>query len=241
VQITSISWTNVTWNPVRGCSKISPGCKHCYAETFAERWRGVKGHPYEFGFDIRMVPGVLEAPLSWKKPRLIFVNSMSDIFHEAVDTSYIAQMCEVMAECRQHTFQVLTKRSERMHKLLNGSFQTIARLSNIWWGVSVENSVYVRRVYDLIDTPAQVRFVSCEPLLERIYNLPLNGIQLVIVGGESGAGARPMDVNWARMIRDRCRDCGTAFFLKQLGGYPNKREDISLFPEDLRIRELPSR
>jgi protein gp37 len=214
-----IEWTDATWNPVRGCTKISPGCKHCYAETFAERFRGVPGHPYAQGFDLRLVPEKLAEPLRWKSPRTIFVNSMSDLFHVGVPDDYIVAVARVMVLSRWHTFQVLTKRSERMCELLSGKLAFAARLPHIWWGVSVEDRRYgLPRIQHLRTAPAQVRFLSVEPLLEDVGRLDLTGIQWVIVGGESGAGARPMAREWVASIQKQCAEAGVAFFFKQWGG-----------------------
>lgn len=219
-----IEWTDATWNPVRGCTKISPGCKHCYAEAFAERFRGVKGHPYEQGFDLRLVPSKLEEPLRWKTPRMIFVNSMSDLFHEAVPDPFIEQIVSVMSQAKWHTYQVLTKRSLRMHDLLRSRLGSTAQLSHIWWGVSVEDKQYgVPRIDHLRSTPASVRFLSIEPLLEDLGVLDLSGIHWVIVGGESGYGARPMREEWVLSIRDQCAKAGIAFFFKQWGGHRKSR------------------
>jgi protein gp37 len=214
-----IEWTDATWNPVRGCTKISPGCKHCYAERFAERFRGVAGHPFESGFDLRLVPEKLHAPLNWRNPRKIFVNSMSDLFHESVPVEYIARIGEVMRAARWHTFQVLTKRHDRMHDLLNGDLQPFGLLPNVWWGVSVEDREYgVPRINVLRSTNAAVRFLSVEPLLESLGRIDLSGIDWVIVGGESGAPRRPLSVDWVREIRDQCKAAGVPFFFKQWGG-----------------------
>jgi protein gp37 len=214
-----IEWTDATWNPVRGCTKISPGCKHCYAETFAERFRGVPGHPYAQGFDLRLVPEKLAEPLRWKSPKTIFVNSMSDLFHVGVPDDYIVAVARVMALARWHTFQVLTKRAERMCELLTGPLAFAARLPHIWWGVSVEDRRYgLPRIQHLRDAPARVRFLSVEPLLEDVGRLDLSGIHWVIVGGESGAGARPMAREWVSSIREQCAKSGVAFFFKQWGG-----------------------
>jgi len=209
-----IEWTDATWNPVRGCSKISPGCLHCYAETFAERFRGVPGHPFEFGFDLRLVPEKLGDPIRWSKPKKIFVNSMSDLFHEQVPTDFIRDVFEVMADTPQHTYQVLTKRSRRLAKMAD----CLPWPANVWMGVSVENHRYRFRIDHLREVPAAVRFLSAEPLLGPLRKLELEGIAWVIVGGESGPGARPMDHCWATDIRDRCVDSGVAFFFKQWGG-----------------------
>ncbi len=214
-----IEWTEATWNPVRGCVEISPGCKHCYAETFAERFRGVPGHPYEHGFDPRLVPEKLFEPLSWASPKTVFVNSMSDLFQDSVPDGYIAAVCEVMLRAPWHTFQVLTKRSKRLEKLLGGSLRPAATAPHIWWGVSVEDRKYgAPRIDHLRNTPARTRFLSIEPLLEDLGNLELLGIDWVIVGGESGAGARPMKKEWVESIRRSCRAAGAKFFFKQWGG-----------------------
>lgn len=215
----TIEWTDATWNPIRGCKKVSPGCKHCYAETFAERFRGVPGHPFEQGFDLRLVPEKLAEPLRWKTPRTIFVNSMSDLFLEDVPEDYIASVAEVMKLASWHTFQVLTKRAERLRSLLSGRLQFAAELPNVWWGVSVEDRKYgLPRVKHLRLSPARTRFLSVEPLLEDLGRLDLNGIHWVIVGGESGAGARPIRREWVTRIRDQCARVGVSFFFKQWGG-----------------------
>lgn len=216
---TRIEWTDATWNPVRGCTKITPGCAHCYASTFAERFRGVAGHPYERGFDLRTVPGKLGDPLRWKQPRSIFVNSMSDLFHKDVPEDYIREVLEVMRRADWHTYQVLTKRSERMRDLLGGPFRASAELPQIWWGVSVENRRHgLPRIDHLRATPARLRFLSVEPLLEDLGELDLEGIHWAIVGGESGHGARPLHPDWVRSIRDQCARAGIPFFFKQWGG-----------------------
>jgi protein gp37 len=218
-QNSSIEWTDATWNPVRGCTKISPGCKHCYAETFAERFRGVKGHPYEQGFDLRLVPHKLAEPLRWRSPKMIFVNSMSDLFHDAVPDDYIVRVATVMARAKWHTYQVLTKRSERLRNLLNTKLSFAAEQCHIWWGVSVEDKKYgLPRIEDLRKAEAKVRFLSVEPLLEDLGNVRLEGVDWVIVGGESGAGARPMKKEWVLSLRDQCRRRSVPFFFKQWGG-----------------------
>jgi protein gp37 len=220
----TIEWTDATWNPVRGCTKISPGCKHCYAEVFAERFRGVPGHPYEQGFDLRLVPEKLAEPLRWQTPKMIFVNSMSDLFHEGVPDDYIEAVATVMVKAKWHTYQVLTKRSARMASLLGGCLRFAAESPHIWWGVSVENRKYgLPRIRDLHESPARVRFLSIEPLLERLGRLRLSGIHWVIVGGESGRGARPLKKDWVTSIRDQCFDFGIPFFFKQWGGVHKKR------------------
>ncbi len=215
----AIEWTDATWNPVRGCTKISPGCKHCYAETFAERFRGVKNHPYEQGFDLRLVPEKLGEPLRWRTPKMIFVNSMSDLFHEAVPDDYICTVARVMTAAQWHTYQVLTKRSERLQRLLSTSLKFAAEQSHIWWGVSVEDRKHgLPRIDDLRKADAAVRFLSVEPLLEDVGKLNLNGLGWVIVGGESGPGARLMKREWVVSVRDQCRRAGVPFFFKQWGG-----------------------
>jgi protein gp37 len=221
--LTSIEWTDATWNPVRGCTKISPGCKHCYAKTFAERFRGVPGHPYEQGFDLRLVPEKLDQPLKWKYPRKIFVNSMSDLFHPDVPDSYIVQVCEVMMSANWHQFQVLTKRSDRLSRLLNTKLKFATTSTHIWWGVSVEDKKYgLPRIDDLRNTPASIKFLSIEPLLEDLGCLNLTRIDWAIVGGESGHGARPIREEWVQNILRQCRRQKVQFFFKQWGG-PNKK------------------
>ncbi|GIH91981.1 DUF5131 family protein [Planobispora siamensis] len=266
----TIEWTDATWNPVTGCTAVSSGCDHCYAETFAERWRGTKGHHFERGFDVQLRPERLDQPLKWKKPRRIFVNSMSDLFHEKVPDAYIAQVFAVMAAAPHHTFQLLTKRHGRMRSLLNsvdfdlavadawsllgtsagsrdgGDSTPPLPLPNVWLGVSVEDQKRADlRIPALLETPAAVRFLSCEPLLgpinlklavrtlgsERGHGLTasyvhaggccdrFHGIDWVIVGGESGSGARPMHPDWARSLRDQCRGEGVPFLFKQWGEY----------------------
>lgn len=215
----AIEWTDATWNPVRGCTKISPGCKHCYAETFAERFRGVKEHPYEQGFDLRLVPEKLTEPLLWRSPKMIFVNSMSDLFHVGVPEEYIVAVARVMVAARWHTYQVLTKRADRLQMLLNSKLAFAAKETHIWWGVSVENRKHgLPRIEALQNSNATTRFLSVEPLLEDLGELNLDGIDWVIAGGESGAGARPMKKEWVISVRDQCRLNGIPFFFKQWGG-----------------------
>ena len=276
----AIEWTDATWNPVRGCVKVSPGCANCYAETFAERFRGVKGHAYEQGFDLRLVPEKLTEPLKWKKPRRVFVNSMSDLFQDGVPDSYIDQVFAVMALCSRHTFQVLTKRSIRMQHYVVGLSRSSARieaaalklgyslrwkglslcpwpLPNVWLGVSVENQAFLYRIDALKDTPAIVRFVSFEPLLEDLGRVLLDGIQWAIVGGESGHGSRPFNIQWGRSLVEQCKDARVPVFVKQLGSQPieawadgpvpvhrvrfksRKGGDMAEWPQDLRVREFP--
>jgi protein gp37 len=224
-----IEWTDATWNPVRGCVKISPGCKHCYAETFAERFRGVKGHPYEQGFDLRLVPEKLFEPFYWRSPKLVFVNSMSDLFQDGVADEYVELVARVMATAEWHTYQVLTKRAERLEQMLSGRLRDAAAQENIWWGVSVEDRSYgLPRIDHLRAAPAKVRFLSIEPLLEDLGEFDLAGISWVIVGGESGPGARPMKKEWVVSIRDQCRAARVPFFFKQWGGVRKVKNGRSL-------------
>lgn len=214
-----IEWTDATWNPIRGCTKISPGCKHCYAETFAERFRGVPGHPFEQGFDLRLLPEKVGVPLTWSKPKKIFVNSMSDLFHEKVPDRFIEEVVRVMLEADWHTYQVLTKRADRMSDLLKRKFRKAADAPHIWWGVSVENrNQGLPRIEKIRSAGPRVGFLSIEPLLEDLGEVNLEGIDWVIVGGESGPGARPMDPDWVRSLRDQCEKARIAFFFKQWGG-----------------------
>jgi len=284
----AIEWTDTTWNPVRGCTKVSPGCAHCYAETFAERWRGVPGHPYEQGFDLRLVPEKLTEPLSWKKPRKVFVNSMSDLFQDGVPDEYIDRVFAVMALAERHTFQVLTKRADRMRDYMSrgifngfadGSESFLAAnaqtpdahvalgrildgpLPNVWLGVSVENQHFAdERIPLLLQTPAAVRFVSAEPLLRPVklimsklcdYSTPHDSVSMrrldwVIVGGESGAGARPFDVAWARSIVQQCKAANVPVFVKQLGAHVLDRNDAGFegdtprsWPMDTDVEDHP--
>lgn len=210
----AIEWTDATWNPVRGCTKISAGCKHCYAERFAERFRGVPGHPFEQGFDLRLIPEALEVPLLWKRPRLVFVNSMSDLFHDAIPDDYIARVFDVIRRAPHHQFQILTKRAERMASFCRGKQIP----ENIWLGVSVENARYKSRISHLRKVAARIRFLSIEPLIGAVGELDLDGISWVIVGGESGPKCRPMRVEWVREIREQCLSRNVPFFFKQWGG-----------------------
>lgn len=220
----SIEWTDATWNPVRGCTKITPGCANCYAETFAERFRGVVGHPYEKGFDLRIVPEKLTEPLRWRRPRTVFVNSMSDLFHRDVPDAYIDAVVDVMLEGSWHVYQILTKRSERLRDLLCTSLRRAASAEHIWWGVSVENRRHgIPRIDHLRESEAVIKFLSIEPLLEDVGVLDLTGIDWVIVGGESGRKARPMQREWVESLRDQCIASGVSFFFKQWGGVQKKR------------------
>lgn len=214
----SIEWTDATWNPITGCTQVGPGCDHCYAMRFAERWRGIPNHPYEQGFDLRLWPERLAAPLRWRQPRRIFVNSMSDLFHRDVPDEFIRSVFDVMARADWHVFQVLTKRSQRLAKL----GRTLPWPPNIWAGVTIELDRFVWRADHLRQVPAGVRFISAEPLLGPLPRLSLDGIHWLITGGESGPGARPCDPGWVRDLRDRCQRDGVAFFHKQWGGRTSK-------------------
>jgi protein gp37 len=215
----TIEWTDATWNPIRGCTKVSPGCKHCYAQTFAERFRGVPGHPYEQGFDLRLAPEKLLDPFKWKSPKKVFVNSMSDLFQTRVSAGYIREVVSVMVEADWHVYQVLTKRSERMRAMLADDLQFAGAKENIWWGVSVEDKKHgLSRIEDLRSSSAKVKFLSIEPLLEDLGEIDLSGIHWVIVGGESGPGARALDPSWVKRILRQCRRYNVPFFFKQWGG-----------------------
>ena len=281
--MTAIEWTDEAWNPVTGCTKVSPGCAHCYAETFAERFRGLPGHPFEQGFDLKLWPERLAKPFTWKKPRKVFVNSMSDLFHEAVPFEFIDRVFAVMALTPQHTYQVLTKRPERMREYLTtivvrdgfsygaeerifeiafalakernlpGPVWVTLPLPNVWLGTSTENQHWLDiRVPELLATPAAVRFLSCEPLLSGLdlrtflpATLPaldraVSGprgecIDWVVVGGESGATARPCDLAWIRSIVAQCKAAGTACFVKQLGAKPYT-SDLGALAAPLAVR-----
>jgi len=214
-----IEWTDATWNPVTGCSKISPGCKHCYAERLALRLQAMGQKNYRNGFEVTLQPQMLELPLRWKSSRQIFVNSMSDLFHQDVPLSYIKEVFSVMRRAHWHQYQVLTKRSERLLELS----PRLEWEPQIWMGVSVENEDYLDRINHLRRTGAHVKFLSLEPLLGPLRKLNLRGIDWVIVGGESGPGARPVDSAWVTDIRDQCVSGGVAFFFKQWGGVQKKK------------------
>ena len=215
---TSIEWTQSTWNPVTGCTKLSAGCDHCYAERFAERFRGVAGHPYEPGFDLTLRPERVDQPRTWRRPRLIFVNSMSDLFHEDVPRNYIGRVFDTMETADWHIFQVLTKRSSRMRNFVNDRYPGRPAPPHIWLGTSIENARTLGRLRHLKRTNASLRFLSLEPLLGPLGALDLAGIHWVIAGGESGPGARPVQAEWLRSIRNTCRTQTVAFFFKQWGG-----------------------
>ena len=215
---TEIEWTDTTWNPVTGCTPIGPGCDNCYALRFAERWRGIVGHPYEQGFDLRLWPSRLTHPLKWKSPRMVFVNSMSDLFHKNVDRAFVDRVFDVMEEADSHIYQVLTKRSSLMRNYLRARYGNHPVPEHIWPGVSVEDTAHKGRIEHLRGINSSRRFISFEPLLGRIGSVDLSGVAWAIVGGESGPGARPMDRSWAIELRDSCRGAGVSFFFKQWGG-----------------------
>jgi protein gp37 len=215
-----IEWTEMTWNPVTGCTKVSQGCKHCYAERMAKRLQAMGSARYEDGFAITMHEDLIDLPRGWKKPRVIFVNSMSDLFHSGVDEGFIQRVFTTMNECPQHTFQVLTKRSERVREMGGRLNWT----PNIWMGVSVEDEQVVHRITDLQQVPAHVRFLSLEPLIGPLENLPLDGIHWAIVGGESGPKSREMKEEWVHSLRSQCEQARVHFFFKQWGGV---RKDLT--------------
>jgi protein gp37 len=214
----AIEWTDATWNPVTGCTKITAGCDNCYAERFAERFRGVTGHPFERGFDLTLRAERLGQPLAWRRPRMIFVNSMSDLFHKTVPRTFIDRVFETMEQANWHVFQVLTKRSSLMRDYLRQRYAGSAAPKHIWLGVSVEDGRSSSRIEHLRQAPVAVRFLSVEPLIGPLGRVDLTGIHWVIAGGESGPGARPMHIDWAREVRDLCARRGIAFFFKQWGG-----------------------
>jgi protein gp37 len=230
-----IEWTESTWNPVTGCNKVSPGCKHCYAERMAQRLQAMGQPNYRDGFRLKLQPDMLGLPLRWRKPQTIFVNSMSDLFHDAVPLAYIRQVFDVMHRAHWHRFQVLTKRAARLAAL----DRAITWAPNIWMGVSVETSAYTERIEHLRATGAHVKFLSLEPLLGPLPDLDLRSIDWVIVGGESGPGARPIEPSWVLDIRDQCHRAGVAFFFKQWGG-KNKKKTGRLL-EGRTWDEMPSR
>lgn len=276
-QNSGIQWTDATWNPVAGCSIVSPGCHNCYAAVMAARLEAMGQQKYAgttkkvngqvlWTGKINTDDAALSAPLKWRKPKRIFVNSMSDLFHEEVSDAYIEQVAQIMQLAHWHTYQVLTKRAERMAQLLATKLSFASTRGHIWWGVSVEDRNHgMPRIEFLRRAPAALRFLSIEPLLEDLGALDLAGIGWVIVGGESGPGARPMNLAWARSLRDQCKAAGVPYFLKQLGALPESEDDdakcskagtkyalgvlllkdkkggdISEFPQDLRVREFPN-
>ncbi len=213
-----IEWTHTTWNPVSGCTKISAGCKNCYAERMAMRLKAMGVERYRRGFDVSIHHDLLDQPLMWRQPRLVFVNSMSDLFHESVPNEFIVRIFETMERCPQHTFQILTKRSKRLLELAD----SLPWPNNVWMGVTVEDDIAVHRICHLAEVPAAVRFLSCEPLLGPIEDIPLSRIDWVIVGGESGPHARRMQPEWARALLRQCRQAEIPFFFKQWGGTRKK-------------------
>jgi protein gp37 len=232
-----IEWTEMTWNPVTGCSKVSAGCKHCYAEKMAHRLRAMGVERYRNGFKVTLQPDLLEAPLRWREPRVVFVNSMSDLFHEDIPLDYIQNVFDTMVKCPQHTFQILTKRSKRLLQVAG----MLSWAPNIWMGVSVEDERVVHRIYDLQIVPAHVRFLSCEPLIGPLDELPLTDIHWVIVGGESGPRSRPMKSEWPESILRQCRDANVPFFFKQWGGVRKDLTGRRLFGQTFDEMPAPAR
>jgi protein gp37 len=214
----AIEWTDATWNPVTGCTRISVGCDNCYAARFSERFRNVPGHPFETGFDLTLRPERLQQPFGWKRSRMIFVNSMSDLFHKQIPRAYVSAVFDTMEGADWHTYQVLTKRSSLLQKFINDRYKDRLAPSHMWFGVSVENEQATSRIAHLQKARAGVRFLSIEPLLAPVGKLSLTGIHWVIVGGESGPRARPMDRAWVIDIRNQCLGTGVPFFFKQWGG-----------------------
>lgn len=235
----AIEWTDATWNPVTGCTKITKGCDNCYAERFAERFRGVPGHPFENGFDLTLRPERLDQPIRWKRGRMIFVNSMSDLFHKGVPADFIDQVFDTMEAADWHTFQVLTKRSSLMRDYLLRRYAERAPPPHIWMGVSVEDSAGAARIEHLRQAPAAVRFLSVEPLVGPVGPVDLSGIHWVIAGGESGPNARVMQIQWAREIRDACVEQQVPFFFKQWGGLRPKTGGRTL--DDREWNDWPAR
>ncbi len=231
----TIEWTNATWNPVTGCDKISAGCKFCYAERMSQRLKAMGQANYANGFKLTLQPTMLDRPLSWKKPRMIFVNSMSDLFHRDIPVEYIKKVFEVMSKAHWHEFQVLTKRGNRLLELS----KEIDWPENVWMGVSVESDDVIQRVDALRATGASIKFLSIEPLIAEILRLKLDGIDWVIVGGESGPGARPMESRWVTNLRDQCNAAGVPFFFKQYGGINKKKAGRML--EGRTWDEMPKR
>lgn len=243
---TAIEWTDATWNPVTGCTKISAGCDNCYAARFSERFRGVPGHPFETGFDLTLRPARLMQPFAWKRPRMIFVNSMSDLFHKEIPRSHIAAVFDTMEKADWHIYQVLTKRSSLLQRFINERYKDRPAPSHMWFGVSVENEQATSRITHLQKAKASVRFLSIEPLIAPVGKISLENIHWVIVGGESGPRARPMKPEWAIDIRNQCVSAGVPFFFKQWGGrspksggreldgkiwsqFPAKRKSVDLY------------
>lgn len=218
----AIEWTDTTWNPVTGCTKISAGCDNCYASRFSERFRGVPGHPFESGFDLTLRPERLLQPLGWKRPRMVFVNSMSDLFHKEIPKAHISAVFDTMEKAHWHTYQILTKRSSLLQKFINDRYREKPAPRHIWLGVSIEDEKAATRIAHLQAANAGVRFLSIEPLIAPVGRLDLSGIEWVIVGGESGPRSRPMNAKWVIDIRNQCVNAGVAFFFKQWGGFSPK-------------------
>ncbi len=236
---TEIEWTDATWNPVTGCTKISAGCDNCYAERFSERFRGVPGHPFENGFDLTLRMERLSQPINWRRPKMIFVNSMSDLFHKKVPFTFVNKVFETMEKAHWHTYQILTKRSSRLRDYINKRYVEKPTPPHVWLGTSVEDGTKKSRIRHIQATNASIRFLSIEPLIGPVGRLDLVGIDWVIVGGESGPKARPMEAEWAREIRDQCVAAGVSFFFKQWGGYRPKTGGRTL--DGFEWNELPSR
>jgi protein gp37 len=235
---TAIEWTDATWNPVTGCTKISAGCDNCYAERFSERFRGVRGHPFENGFDLMLRPERLTQPLRWRQPKMIFVNSMSDLFHKGVPFSFVDKVFETMEKADWHTFQVLTKRSSRMRDYINRRYTKQPVPFNIWLGTSLEDGTKKSRIRHMQAANASIRFLSIEPLIGPVGRLDLTAIDWVIVGGESGPRARAMEEGWVREVRDQCVAAGISFFFKQWGGFRPKAGGRTL--DGFEWNQLPS-
>jgi protein gp37 len=234
----SIEWTDATWNPITGCTKISAGCDNCYAARFAERFRDVPGHPFETGFDLTLRQERLQQPLEWKKHRMIFVNSMSDLFHKEVPKKFISEVFDTMEKANWHTYQVLTKRSSLMQKFINARYKNKPAPAHIWFGVSVENEQATSRITHLQNANVTTRFLSVEPLIAPIRTLSLKNIDWVIVGGESGPKARPMDASWVINIKNQCVKADVAFFFKQWSGWIPKAKGRLL--DGREWNEIPS-
>ena len=224
----AIEWTHSTWNPVTGCTKVSAGCDNCYAERFSERFRGVAGHPFESGFDLTLRPERIDQPKRWRRPRMIFVNSMSDLFHKEIPDAFVSRVFDTMETAHWHVYQILTKRSSLMREFVNRRYRDRPAPPHIWLGVSIESSSVMSRLRHLKQTRAAVRFVSFEPLLGPVGTLNLSGIHWAIAGGESGPRARPVDISWLRELRDQCVTQSVAFFFKQWGGRTPKSGGNSL-------------
>ena len=232
---TTIEWTENTWNPVTGCSKISDGCKHCYAERLAIRLQAMRHLKYRDGFKLTLHPQNLNEPSTWKKPQMTFVCSMGDLFHEDVPTDFLMKVFAVMNGNKHHIFQVLTKRSKRFAEIID----KVEWGDNIWTGVTIEDAKYIHRINDLLKVPSKTKFLSLEPLLSDMRNLPLQGIDWVIVGGESGIGARPIELKWVTNIRDQCLQSNVSFFFKQWGGV--KRKTTGNILEGKQWKQMPKR